>query len=169
MSAAILFFAAACKKTEPYPDNTHKCECGSLEWEGETYNLVAAHGILTDTIDFLARQYYISAEVSNDYGVNVKSINFRFTPGSTLFGQGYIDVTNPEIGTTPHLIEVIDFKNKQNPVRRYMAISGEYFINYAPFGGTEKMNWSFQVREIVNNQMVGFPKPFKGNLIVTIE
>lgn len=150
-------------------DTTYKCECGSIIWDGVEYPLVAAHYIIPNPENFESRIYYVSAEVSNEYGEKVRNINFRMAVDTVSFGGGFIDITDPEIGSIDHLMEDVDFDNPLAPVRSYMATLGQYEIDPALFGGMETVNWTFTVREIINGNMVGFPKELKGNLIVNIE
>jgi|GEM_PF-6801543 len=152
-------------------DATYKCECGSITWEGVEYQLVSANYVIPDPEDYATRIYYVSAEVSNDYGKEVRSVNFRFAVDNiydvATFG-GFIDISNVDIGTIDHLMEDVNFDNAIAPVRRYMATLGTYSVSPGVLGGIETASWSFTIREIVNGNMVGFPKEFKGDLEVTI-
>ena len=152
---------SSCQKTPDYVNEPYKCLCGSVGWDGTTYEVLGAEYVfLTDT---LSRKYFVTTEISSADDQEVHHINFELEIEDVM-------ITDYNIADDPlnMSIKEVDY-NSALVHREFQAIAGSVTLMPAPFGGPEQVNFSLIVRQVVGGDLFGPEIPYNGNFDLTIE
>ncbi len=144
-TAAALFFNG-CKKTPDYIPEPHKCECGSLVWQGKEHQLLDAEHIRSNAGVPYSRRYYITANVALEKEEETHNVNTWIEiPDVIAHSNGLYNI---DVNTqTNEFTASVDEFNLNDPffhLRKYGVRQGVVRVSPAPLnGGTEQV--SFQL------------------------
>lgn len=157
---AIVAVLCGCEKDTEPEDTSYKCQCGSFSWQGANFQLNDASRILWDDTLFTSREYYATAELR---GGN------QFLPANSLnLEMSFEDISQltffAEVDTFDVVLQEVNYGDPLDVVREFAPVEGSVTINPAPIGSAESVNFTFNLRQVVNGQFVGLPVPFSGTL-----
>lgn len=169
---AASFIFSGCKKTPDYVPNPHKCECGSLTWQGKEYQLLDAEQIRTDESVLYSRRFYITANVALEGESQTHNVNTWIEIPDVLAhsnGLFNIDVTTQTVDFTAK----VDEFNLNDPffsLRQYGVRQGVVRVTPAPLaGGTETVSYQFILGELNSNgNMIGPDITYSGSFTVSV-
>jgi hypothetical protein len=163
-AAFVIIVFTGCKKSEEFINPVHNCDCGSLKWDGEEFQLLTANYIIPDTANFLSRRYYISANVGISGESDTHNINVVLEVDS-------VDQVNFFVETSEDLAVRVENVNYNDPItslRLFEPVQGQVVITPAILGGTEKVSFNLVLKENYNGDLVGFPVNFSGTFYVGV-
>jgi hypothetical protein len=157
---AIATVLYGCEKDSEPEDTSYKCQCGSMNWQGASFQLNDASRILWDDTLFTSREYYATAELR---GGN------QFLPANSLnLEMSFEDISQltffTEVDTFDVVLQEVNYGDPLNVLREFAPVEGTVSINPAPIGSPESVSFTFNMRQVVNGQFVGLPVPFSGSL-----
>ncbi len=154
----------SCKKSPEFVNPVYVCECGSMAWQGDVFELLDANYIQPDTANFLSRRYYITAEVNLEGETQAHSVNMMLEVDSVDKESFFVE-DDPDLLA---LIEEINFNDPLDTLVQYVPIAGGIEINPAILGGTEVVSFDFILKRWQNGTLVGFNVPFSGSFKVQV-
>lgn len=162
---------SGCKKTPEYVPTPHKCECGTMTWQGVEYQLLDAEHIRTMQDSAYSRRYYITANVALEGEEQTHNVNTWIeipNVRNTSNGLFYIDSA---IDTVEFSAKVDEF-NLNDPfysLRQYGVRQGVVRVGPAPlWGGTETVSFQLILGEYNSGGvMMGPDITYKGAFTVT--
>ncbi len=161
--SAVIF--SGCKKTPEYVAEPYACKCGSFNWRGNSYDLLDANYILSDSLVDMSRRYYITGDVKEEGQAEPHSVNFIIEiPDVTT---AIFDLTEDEAEFEAEAQQV-NQNDDLIPVKYYRAVSGRVTVAPAFFGGSEQVRYSVFLQEVFNGTDVGSPFPFTGDFTVEV-
>ena len=152
---------AGCKETEEYPNNAYQCLCGSMNWNGQNIELMDANYIQIWPDSLFSRRYYATADLRNHPLELANSVNVTIEIENVTNGPFF-----PELGDAYVLVELIDF-SAQNNVREFAPVEGVISVQPGLPGISEKVSYSFSLKEVINGDLVGFPISISGDMSIT--
>lgn len=164
---AVFLFAivfAGCKKSEEFVNPVHVCECGSLKWDGEEFQLLTANYVLSDTANFLSRRYYLSANVAVEGETETHNVNVILEVDSVDQSIFFVETAEDLFVR----VENVNYNDPISVVRVFEPIQGQVLISPAILGGTETVSFNLILKENYNGNLVGFPVSFSGSFIVGV-
>lgn len=167
---SMFFFCAAalsllaCKKTPDYVPSPYTCQCGSLTWQGEEYDLLGTSYILSDSTNSASRRYYITSDVSLEGESSTHGLSAWIEiPDIDGGGEFTIDAQS---GVNEFQAWVDEF-NPNDPtdtLRQYVPVNAVVQVAAAPAaGGTETVSFLFTLNQLEE----GEPVPGDINLAAT--
>lgn len=145
------FAFSGCKKTPEYVPTPHKCECGTLNWQGAEYQLLDAEHIRTEEDSTYSRRYYITANVAIEGEEQTHNVNTWIEiPDVTAHSNGLynIDVNSSLV----EFLAKVDEFNLNDPfysLRQYGVRQGVVRVSPAPLlGGTESVSFQLILGEL---------------------
>jgi len=156
----MFFFAAAmslwaCKKTPDYVPNPYSCKCGSLNWQGEEYELLGTSYILSDSTNHASRRYHITSDVSLEGESSTHGLSAWIEiPDIDGGGEFTIDAQS---GVNEFQAWVDEF-NPNDPtdtLRQYVPVNAVVQVAAAPAaGGTETVSFLFTLNQLEEGEPV---------------
>jgi hypothetical protein len=137
--SVVLSFLASCKKSSEYVPEPYKCKCGSINWNGKSYDLLSSSYILSDSTQSSSRKYFVSAKIS-DKATERKNLNLEIVVPDITASPLQLNDLSSDFNGIGQEVEVFD---AFDVTLRYRISSGTISVNPALFGGTESVNFSF--------------------------
>jgi hypothetical protein len=161
LAMAIIAILGACKKTEEYPNNAYQCLCGSMNWQGQNIELMDANYIQIWPDSLFSRRYYATADLRNHPLELANSVNVTIEIEDITDGPFF-----PELGEAYVLVELVDL-SAENSVREFAPVEGVVSVQPGLPGISEKVSYSFSLKEIINGELVGFPISISGDMSIS--
>ena len=163
---ALVGILAGCYKAPEFINPVYSCECGSVTFGDNLYNLKMAEAVVPDSLEPLSRSYHIVADLRTpdevDAHVPAHDLTFHFS-FPVLETVTYLQQEDVE-----HLVQVINHGDAIS-IRNYKATDGSIAINPAYNGGEETVEFNLSLRESVDSILVGVPIAFTGTFTSIIE
>lgn len=171
----LLFFACvalalwSCKKTPDYVPAPYLCQCGSLTWQGEQYELLGTTYILTDSTNSESRRYYITADVSLEGEQATHGLS-AWIEIPDIDGGGEFNI-DAQSGVNQFSAWVDEF-NPNDPtdtLRQYVPVNAVVQVGAAPAsGGIETVNFLLTLNQLEDGEPVPGDINCSGNFTVTV-
>lgn len=162
-------FIVACKKTPDYVPSPYACQCGSLTWQGEEYNLLGTTYILTDSTNAKSRRYHITADVSLEGEEATHGLSAWFSVND--IGNGGEFSIDAQTGVNQFQAWVDEF-NPNDPtdtLRQYIPVNAVIQVGAAPVsGGTENVSFLLTLNQLEDGEPVPGDINCSGTFTVTI-
>ncbi len=161
---AISFAFAACKKSEEFVNPVFTCDCGSLNWNGTSFQLQMAEYVNPiDTSDY-ARTYFLTADVTSEDETETHNLNLSFEIENIINSPFLLAEQS-----IPFSLEEINYNDPFFPMRRFVPYTGVITINPAIFGGTETVELNLLLNEVSSDGIVlNTEIPFNGSFSIEI-
>lgn len=161
---ALSLTIVACKKTPDFVNPVYSCECGSMTWNGDEYQLALAEYINAPDTALLSRRYYATADVQLEDEFDAHNLNFTIEVDTVIKSVFFVDA-DPDLIID---IEEVNFNDPLLPVRDYQTTGGVVNIAANVLGGPETVSFDLIVKETFDGIPVGFDIPFSGSFTVEI-
>ncbi|MFM7729973.1 MAG: hypothetical protein ACKO6L_02950 [Flavobacteriales bacterium] len=152
----VLIFAAACKKTPDYMPQPYKCGCGSVDWQGTTYDLLSASYILSDSTVSDSRRYYFTSDVglTGEYQTHGLS---GWIEIPELDGGGRFEIdAQTNLAEFQAWVDEFNVNDPTDTLRQFVPINAVVQVVAAPVtGGTETVSFLLTMNQLEN----GIPVP----------
>lgn len=159
----------SCKKTPDYVPSPYACQCGSLTWQGEEYNLLGTTYILTDSTNAKSRRYHITADVSLEGEEATHGLSAWFSVND--IGNGGEFSIDAQTGVNQFQAWVDEF-NPNDPtdtLRQYIPVNAVIQVGAAPVsGGTENVSFLLTLNQLEDGEPVPGDINCSGTFTVTI-
>jgi len=171
LTLIVLF--TACKEEVLYPNLSYTCECGSINWDGNSYDLTDSHYVATATdsteqglLFDAGKDYYITAKVELEdelepHHFNMKisvpdlSLGVQTGAGGSSFYAFEEDIFNVEI-------EEVNF-NSISVVDQYAVSAGSMTITSELASTLDDISFEFEVFLTVGGSAAGTPFVYTGS------
>lgn len=159
---------SACYEADEFVNPVFNCECGSMTYNGTELPLKMAEAIVPDSLNPLSRRYHLVADLRSE--VEVK----EHAPARDLTVFLQVDTLDQNVfyipaDGIPNLIQEIDRSDTLfGGARDFVVTNGVLQVTPAYLGGAEPVNFQFEMREVIDGELVGFVVPLSGTFTVDI-
>jgi hypothetical protein len=168
-AAALCMTLSACKKTADYVPIPYTCVCGDLSWQGVSYPLLDANYILSDSVEWESRRYYITADVALEGETQTHSIN-TWIEIPDLDGGGTFQINQAqELNELTAWVDEFNLNDPIDSLRHYVPVQAVVKVTEAPLvGGTETVSFVIILNEYVDGNLVDIPVNYSGGFTVEV-
>ena len=159
---------SACYDADDFINPVYNCECGTMTYNGAQLPLKMAEAIVPDSANPLSRRYHLVADLRSEGEIEEHAA----ARDLTVFLE--IDTLDQNVyyipaDGLPNLIQEIDRSDTLfGGVRDFVVTNGVVQITPAYFGGPEPVTFQFEMREVIDGELVGFVVPLSGTFTVEI-
>lgn len=166
LSLAIAF--VGCYDANDFVNPVYNCECGTMTYNGTELPLKMAEAIVPDSANPLSRRYHLVADLRSDAEIEEHAA----ARDLTVFLE--VDTLDQNVfyipaDGLPNLIQEIDRSDSLfGGVRDFVVTNGVVQVTPAYFGGPEPVTFQFEMREVLDGELVGFAVPLSGTFTADI-
>lgn len=152
-----------CQVNPEFENPVYACDCGSVTFEGQTYNFLMADYLHYPDTNLLSRKYYLTANMQTGAETEPHHLNLSF----------YVDTVTDQFFTNddPFLdlkIEEVNYNETLIPIRMYEADLIAIEVIPAILNGPEYVQFLMQVTEYVNGSPASLPFQMQGYFDVDV-
>jgi hypothetical protein len=152
----LAILVVACKKTPDYVAQPYKCGCGTVDWQGVSYDLLSASYILSDSTVSDSRRYYFTSNVSLDGEYDTHGLS-GWIEIPELDGGGTFEIdAQTNLSEFQAWVDEFNVNDPTDSLRQYVPVNAVVQVAQAPAaGGTETVSFLLTMNQLEN----GIPIP----------
>ena len=161
LAVVILTLVTSCYDAPEFLNPVYNCDCGEVNFRDQTFSLKMAEAVIPDSTEQNARTYHMVAEMRSEAEVSAhaEGHDLTFYLDFEALDDGVFFIPQDSV---IHLIQEINHSDEQFPVRDYIGTTGTIEIDINGSTGEETVNFTIDLLERVDGDLVGFPIPFSG-------
>ena len=163
--AALAILLASCSTSEDYLPPAYTCDCGTLELDGESMEVLGAEFVYLPGEDSLfTRRYFVTADARTDGELQEHAVSLTLDVPNVQSGA----IFYPAGGVFTQVDET-NFNVAFDTTQTYRITNGVASVLAAPLtGGEETVNIDFLIRREQDGELVGFERTLKGEFTVVV-